>query len=63
MHVFKHYQKNKNKSQRNAHQWLDEFVSGCLHMYVEEERLCALKAGRTVVLFQLDSFLVQMDIL
>ena len=32
-------------------------------MYVEEERLCVLKAGWTVVLFQLDSFLVQMGIL
>ena len=32
-------------------------------MYVEEEMLCVLKAGWTVVLFQLDSFLVQMGIL
>ena len=42
---------------------LSQNVYTIMYMYVEEERLCALKAGSTVVLFQLDSVLVQMGIL
>ena len=42
---------------------LSQNVYTIMYMYVEEERLCALKAEWTVVLFQLDSVLVQMGIL
>ena len=42
---------------------LSQNVYTIMYMYVEEERLCVLKAGWTVVLFQLDSFLFQMGIL
>ena len=42
---------------------LPQNVYTIMYMYVDEESLCLLKDGWTVVLFQLDSFLVQMGIL
>ena len=42
---------------------LSQNVYTIMYMYVEEERLCVLKAGWTVVLLELDSFLVEMGIL
>ena len=42
---------------------LSQNVYTIMYMYVEEERLCVLKDGWTGVLFQLDSFLVEMGIL